>query len=97
MSIAKKDGGSMPRPQIFNPSDKRVCVKTIRYILKRQSHMSQAIEVDTDVSPPNISSISRDYYNEESKLAMERIVQDRIDRQPKEMSTQYSVDDLRSY
>jgi len=57
--------------------------------------MSHAIEVDTDVSPPNISSLSGDNYNKDSKLAMEKIVQDWIDHQPKEVSTQYSVDDLK--
>jgi hypothetical protein len=57
--------------------------------------MSPAIEVDTDVFPPNISSLSGDNYNDESKLAMERIVQDWIDHQPKDTSTQYSEDDLR--
>jgi len=50
--------------------------------------------VDTDVSPPTISSLSGDNNNENSKFGIEIIVEDWIDLQPKDDSTQYSVKDL---
>jgi len=94
MSIASKYGESYPRQHIISPTEKRVCVKTTRYLLKKLAHMSHAVEVVSDVKPTIIRNQLGDDYNEESKLAWEKIVQKWVNQQSKDFSTQYSVGDF---
>jgi len=53
--------------------------------------MSHAVEVVSDVKPTIIRNQLGDDYNEESKLAWEKIVQKWVNQQSKDSSTQYSV------
>jgi len=62
-------------------------VKTARYLLKKQTHMSYGIEVVSDVKPTIERNQPGDDYNEESKLASEKIVQELVNQQSKDTST----------
>ena len=109
MSLASRYGGMIPRSQSVEPNALKVCVKTTRYILKKHVFVSPALKVDTTLPSTTVTSIAGHIYDTACRNKMEKVVQQYLDRVPKDAdtqtvttslvdgvdaSTQYSLDDL---
>jgi len=88
ISLASRYGGMMPLSQSVASEASKVCVKTTRYILKKHVFVPPALKVDTLLPSTTVTSIAGNIYDTACRYKMEKVVQEYLDRVPKDADTQ---------